>query len=93
MTTATTVALAWPQLSAGGLLLGVVSMIIGGWLVPRKVLRDAQEQRDKWELAWRESSTAVRELTGQVAELTEIGHTSAAVLQSIAAESERRGAR
>lgn len=91
MTAASTVALTWPQLSAGGALLGVVSMIVGGWLVPRRVLRDAQEQRDKWEAAWRESSTAVRELTSQVAELTEIGHTSAAVLQSIAVESERRG--
>jgi hypothetical protein len=89
VTLASAASIAWPQLSAGGLLLGVVWMIVGGWLVPRRVLRDAQEQRDKWEAAWRESSGAVRELSGQVAELTEIGHTTTALLQSIT--SERRG--
>jgi hypothetical protein len=87
---AATTAIAWPQLSAGGLLLGAVLMVFSGWLVPRRVLRDAQDQRDKWESAWRESSTAVRELSGQVAELTEIGHTTAALLQSITSETDRR---
>lgn len=82
---------AWPQLGAGGLLAVVVWMIIGGWLVPRRVLRDAQEQRDKWETAWRESSAAVRELSGQVAELTEIGHTTTALLQSIVSSRQGTG--
>lgn len=81
----------WPQLSAGGLLLGAVSMVLSGWLVPRRVLRDAQEQRDKWEGAWREQASLNRENATQIADLKEIGHTSVALLQSITKEADQRG--
>lgn len=78
----------WSQLGPAGLLALAVGLILGGWLVPRRSLRDAQEQRDKWESAWRESSALSRELSGQVAELKEIGHTTTALLQSIVSAAE-----
>lgn len=69
-------AIPWPQLGAGGLLTVAIGMILTGRLVPRSV-------SDKWESAYREEKALNREQAGQLAELTEIGHTTVALLQSI----------
>lgn len=68
----------WPQLGAGGLLTVAIGMILTGGLVPRR-------SADKWEAAYREERDASREKDKQLAELTEIGHTTVALLQSITA--------
>jgi hypothetical protein len=69
----------WPQLGAGGLLALAISLILTGRLVPRRI-------SDKWEMAYREERALNRELTGQLAELTELGHTTLTLLQAITAE-------
>jgi hypothetical protein len=74
----------WPQLGAGGLLTIAVGMILTGGLVPRR-------SADKWESAYREERELNREQTAQLAELTELGHTTVALLQSITKESARSG--
>jgi len=76
----------WPQLGAGGLLTVAVGMILTGGLVPRR-------SADKWESAYREERELNREQTAQLAELTELGHTTVALLQSITSESARAGNR
>jgi hypothetical protein len=72
----------WPQLGAGGLLTVAVGMILTGRLVPRSV-------SDKWEAAYREEKAINREQAGQLVELTEIGHTTVAMLQSITQDAKR----
>lgn len=74
--------ISWPQLGAGGLLTVAIGMILTGGLVPRR-------SADKWEAAWREERAASIEKDKQLAELTEIGHTTVALLQSITANSEK----
>jgi len=76
----------WSQLGPDGLLSITVAMILLGWLVPRRVA-------DKWERAYREEKALNREQAEQINELTEIGHTTVALLQSISSESHRTGKR
>jgi type VI protein secretion system component VasK len=75
-------AIPWPQLGAGGLLAATVLMILTGRLVPRSV-------SDKWEAAYHEERQLNREQAEQLAELTEMGHTTVALLKSITSESGR----
>ena len=95
MVTATAASIAdtvpWPQLGFGGLLTVAIGMILTGRLVPRSSLRDAQRTSDKWEAAWREESELTREQSVQLNQLTELGHTTVALLQSITTESSRPG--
>ena len=72
----------WSQLGAGGLLTIAVVLILTGRLVPRSV-------SNKWEAAYHEERKLNREQAAQLAELTEMGHTTVALLQSITAESGR----
>lgn len=69
----------WPQLGAGGLLTVAVGMILTGRLVPRSI-------SDKWESAYRVERELNREQAAALAELTEMGHTTVALLQSITSE-------
>ena len=75
-------AIPWPQLGAGGLLTIAIGLILTGGLVPRRI-------SDKWEAAYREEREASREKDAQLAELTELGHTTVALLHSITADSHR----
>lgn len=76
-------AIPWPQLGAGGLLTVAVGMILTGRLVPHRT-------SDKWESAYREEKALNREQAAQLAELTELGHTTVALLQSITHEATAR---
>ena len=75
-------AIPWTQLGAGGLLTIAVMLILTGRLVPRRLA-------DKWEAAYHEERKLNREQAAQLAELTEMGHTTVALLQSITADAGR----
>ena len=73
----------WVQGGAAALLAFTVWLILTGRIVPRSVLRDSQDERDKWEQAWKTSQDTVAELSRQVTALVEVGRTTEALLRSI----------
>jgi VIT1/CCC1 family predicted Fe2+/Mn2+ transporter len=82
-------ALPWSQLGATGLLAIAVGLILGGWLVPRRALKDAQKERDKWEALAKLSQSTERELVEQVVILVEVGRTTEALMRSIVTAADR----
>ena len=76
-------ALSWSQLGPTGLLAIAVGLILFGWLVPLRVLRMVQNERDDWRENSRELNATVAELTTHVAEQAELGKTTVALLRSI----------
>lgn len=67
------------DVGAGALLALVVLLILGGWLVPRRVLADAQRDRDNWR-------DLALELAGQNAILVDGGRTTVEALRAIVTE-------
>jgi hypothetical protein len=73
----------WPQIGATGLLSLVVVMIMTGRLVPRRTLKDIEEQRARWEAAWSTSQDTITQYAEQVTALVEVGRTTEALLRSL----------
>jgi hypothetical protein len=71
------------QAGIGGLLSLAVWLIFTGRLVPRSVVDDIRQQRDRWEQAARGSEAARAEDRAQVRELLEVAHVTEHVLTSL----------
>lgn len=82
------------QLTANGLLLLIVLLVVGGLLVPRRTLNDVRadrdarvkelsDERDEWKAAYFASDRTSREAIGQVQALLEVSRTSESALRAI----------
>lgn len=73
-------ALPWSQLGPAGLLALTVGLILFGWLVPRRTLRDAQKERDEWKYL---AQATLNEFAPQMAAMVDASRTSEQLLRSI----------
>lgn len=73
----------WGQVSAGTIVVFVVWLILTGRLVPKAILQEVKEQRDKYKESWENGLESNQELVAQVRDLTEMGKTSETLLRAI----------
>ena len=71
-------------------LIGIaVLMLLLGWLVPRRTLRDVQNESARWHRAYDLEREARVTSVAQTAELLELGKTSHAILVALFGTTER----
>ncbi len=72
----------WSQLGPAGLLALAVGLILGGWLVPRRALKDTQKERDEWKAL---ALATLNEFAPQMAAMVDASRTGEQLLRSILA--------
>jgi len=78
------------DLSSSGLLAITVILILTGFLVPRRALKDKEAEADRWRKAYESERTARGIADAQIDELLEVGRTTRDFIAGVHSAAERR---